>query len=322
MTPSGELTPIAALTTLGSARRARWIAVVGLPAGRIGFALLGLVVALAALAPQIAPHDPFALTGRPLLAPSIRHVMGTDALGRDVFSGILYGARTSLLVGMAAALIAFLFGVSVGIVAGYRGGVIDSLLMRLTELFQVLPRFFLVVIAVALFGAGVDRLILTLGLTSWPVLARVVRSEVVSMCELDFIRAAKATGGSNVRIIWRELLPNVIPSAIVLLGLTFGQVLLVEGSLGFLGLGDPNALSWGQLASQSQGFLRVAWWLAFFPGLAITVAVVGANLAADALSTAFPGGPAVGASGRLPDRFSATGLASASVANGSVHTRS
>jgi peptide/nickel transport system permease protein len=308
LSPSGELAPISALTTSGAARRARWIAVAGLPAGRIGFALLGLAIGLAVLAPLIAPYDPFALTGRPLLAPSIRHVMGTDALGRDLFSAILYGARTSLLVGVAAALIAFLFGVSVGIVAGYRGGVADSLLMRLTELFQVLPRFFLVVIAVALFGAGVDRLILTLGLTSWPVLARVVRSDVVSMCELDFIRAAKATGGSNVRIIWRELLPNVIPSAVVLLGLTFGQVLLVEGSLGFLGLGDPNALSWGQLASQSQGFLRVAWWLAFFPGLAITVAVLGANLAADALSTAFLSGPAVGASLRLPSQFWATDL--------------
>ena len=158
----------------------------------------------------------------------------------------------------------------------------DDALMRITELFQVVPRFFLVVVAVALFGPGIDRIVLTLGLTSWPVLARVIRGEVLTMRELDFIVAARASGATGTRILWREPLPNVMPSVAVLLGLLFGQVILVEASLGFLGLGDPNSVSWGLLAGQAQGFLRVAWWLAVFPGLAIAAAVLGVNLLADA----------------------------------------
>jgi peptide/nickel transport system permease protein len=287
--PPADFAPVARLASMPSVRRRRWSSVATLLGGRIGLSLLGITVLMAILAPIAAPFDPFDLSGQPLGAPSARHLMGTDAIGRDLFSGLLFGARTSLSIAMAVSLIASLIGVAIGMVAGYRGGVVDALLMRLTELFQVLPRFFLVVIAIALFGTGVDRLVLTLGLTAWPVAARVVRGEVISMRELDFIRAAEATGASSMRVMWHELLPNVLPSAVVLMGLTFGQTLLVEGSLGFLGLGDPNALSWGLLASQSQGFLRVAWWLAFFPGLAITIAVLGVNLLSDALSTALMG---------------------------------
>lgn len=145
------------------------------------------------------------------------------------------------------------------------------------------------IVAIALFGPGLDRVVLTLGLTSWPVLARVVRGEVVAMRDLAFVSAAEATGASPARILWHELLPNVLPNVVVLLCLLFGQVLLVAASLGFLGLGDPNALSWGLLAGQAQGLLRVAWWLALFPGLAIMVTVLGVNLLADALSVALAG---------------------------------
>lgn len=212
--------------------------------------------------------------------------MGTDALGRDVFSGVLYGARGSLLVAGGVSLIALLLGTAVGMLAGYRRGWIDDVLMRTTEVFQVIPRFFFAVVAIALFGPGLDRMVLVIGLTSWQVLARVVRGEVMALRDLDFIRASEAMGASAFYIVRHALLPNVMPALVVTLGLLFGQVLLLEATLGFLGLADPGTISWGTMAAQSQGFLRSAWWLALFPGLAITTTVVGVNLLADALAAA------------------------------------
>ncbi len=272
-------------------RNERWAAraIVTLPSGAVGVILTGATLAMALLAPFLAPSDPFALSADSLLPPTLSHPMGTDAIGRDLFSGVVHGARTSLFVATAVTAMALACGAIVGMTAGYRGGIIDQVLMRTTELFQVLPRFFLVVVTIALFGPGTDRLILVLGLTSWPVLARVMRGEVLAMRDLDFVVAARASGASAARILWRELLPNVLPSAAVLLGLLFGQTLLVEASLGFVGLGDPNALSWGLLAGQAQGFLRVAWWLALFPGLAIALAVLGVNLLADAWASILGG---------------------------------
>ena len=256
------------------------------PAGRVGLALVTVVVGMALLGPWLAPHDPFAITGGSLARPSTEHLMGTDAIGRDLFSAVLYGARTSLLVASAVGVIALACGTVIGMVAGYRGGWADDALMRTTELFQVIPRFFFVIIAIALFGPGLDRLVLTIGLTSWPVLARLVRGEVMAMRDLDFIRAAEALGAPAHRIVHRQLLPNVLPTIVVALGLLVGQVLLLEATLGFLGLGDPARISWGMLAAQAQGFMRVAWWLALFPGLAITLTVLGVNLLADACSSA------------------------------------
>ena len=286
---SAELAPVAAPETLGVRRPPALATILSTPMGRAGCVLTLATVVAGVAGPVLTRVDPFALTGTALMPPSGAHPMGTDALGRDLFSGVLYGARTSLLVAASVGVLVVVCGVGVGLVAGYRGGWLDDVLMRLTELFQVLPRFFLVVLTVALFGPGLDRLVLTLGLTSWPVLARVVRGEVLAIRELDFVRAAEATGASPARIIWRELLPNVVPSVLVLTGLMFGQTLLLEASVGFLGLGDPNAMSWGMLAGQAQSFLRVAWWLALFPGVAITIAVLGANLLADALASALRG---------------------------------
>lgn len=258
-------------------------------AGAAGLTLTSVALLTALLAPMLAPADPFALSGPPLAPPSPDHLMGTDALGRDLLSAVLYGARTSLLVAAAVGALAFALGAGVGLVSGYRGGRLDDLLMRATELVQVLPRFFLAIVAIALFGPGLDRIVIVLGVTSWPVLARVVRSEALSLRSLDFVRAAEASGASAPRIIFRELLPNALPSALVVLGLLLGQVLLIEASLGFLGLGDPNVVSWGGLAGQAQSYLRVAWWLPLFPGLAIAATVLGFNLLGDALSDALGG---------------------------------
>ena len=267
-----------------SARRPPFAALVSRPAGRLGLLLVAVTVTTAFLFPLLPLVDPLVLAGTPLSPPSWAHPMGTDALGRDVFSGVVNGARTSLFIATCVTTLALTCGAAIGMVAGYYGGAIDNALMRVTELFQVVPRFFLVALAIALFGPGVDRLIVLLGLTSWTVLARVIRGEMLALRELDFVRAAAALGASDPYIVWRAMFPHIVPSAVVVIGVLFGQVLLIEASLGFVGLGDPNALSWGSLAARSQGFTRAAWWLPFFPGLAILVAVLAFHLLADALS--------------------------------------
>jgi peptide/nickel transport system permease protein len=254
--------------------------------GRVGILLTLCALGMAALAPVVTSLDPFSLSGGSLTPPSFTHPFGTDALGRDMLSGVLFGARTSLLVASAVSVVAFLCGMTVGMLGGFAGGMLDDIMLRVTELLQVLPRFLLVIVAVALLGPGLDRLVLVLGLTSWPLLARVVRGETLVLRQADFVTAARATGATNAHILWTTIFPNVLPAAIVVTGLVFAQTLLVEASLGFLGLGDPNAMSWGLLAGQAQPFLRVAWWLPLFPGLAISIAVLGVNLLSDAVSSA------------------------------------
>ncbi|MBW3626858.1 MAG: ABC transporter permease [Actinobacteria bacterium] len=254
------------------------------PAGVVGIVLTGAVVAVGLLAPVLAPFDPFAVVGPSLSPPSGAHPMGTDALGRDLLSGVIFGARTSLVVAGLVGVLVLVIGVVVGTISSYLGGWTDDLLMRMTELFQVLPRFFLAIVVIAFFGAGLGLLVLVLGLTSWALLARVVRSEVLSLKEREFVEAARASGASGARIVVQEILPNALPAGLAFLGLILAQVLLIEASLGFIGLGDPNVVSWGYLASQAQRFLRVAWWMSVFPGLAIAVAVLGLNLLSDALT--------------------------------------
>lgn len=259
------------------------------PAGLIGLVLTVGFVAVGALAPLLAPADPFAVVGPSLAPPGGGHPLGTDPLGRDLLSGLIFGARTSLVIAAGVGSIVLLLGTTVGTVSGYLGGWVDDVLMRVTELFQTLPRFFLAVLAIALWGPGIDRLVLVLGLTSWTMLARVVRADVLSLREREFVEAARALGASDLRILCRELVPNALPAALALLGLVVGHVLLIEASLSFLGLGDPNAMSWGFLAGEAQEFLRIAWWLALFPGVAILLAVLGLNLLGDALTDALGG---------------------------------
>jgi peptide/nickel transport system permease protein len=244
---------------------------------------LGLFT-IAALADVMAPIDPFASVGPPLSPPSRLHTLGTDDLGRDLLAGVVHGARTSLLVALSVTLLASTLGVAVGSMAGYRAGVVDDLLMRATDLTLVIPRFFLAVVVIALFGAGVDRVILVLGLTSWPVIARVVRAQTLSLVRRDFVDAARALGSSEARILLRHVLPNALPAALVVISLNAAGVILLEAGLGFLGLGDARLMSWGYLANNAQRFLRVAWWMALFPGVAIAVAVLGLNLLGDAVN--------------------------------------
>lgn len=254
------------------------------PGAIVGLSLLLAITLAAITASWIAPAGPFESVARPLQPPSLAHPMGTDDLGRDLLSGIMHGARTSLLVMVAVAAISSLIGVAVGAVAGFRGGLLDDLLMRATEVVQSVPRFFMAVIVIALFGPGVDRLVVLLGLTSWPILARVVRAETLSLRQREFVEAARSLGASDWRILLRHVLPNIAPAAVVVISLTAGSVILLEAALGFIGLGDPRLMSWGYLASNGQRFLRAAWWLALFPGVAILITVLGLNLVSDALN--------------------------------------
>lgn len=253
------------------------------PAGLAGGALTVALLLLAALAPVLAPADPFASVGAPLMPPSWSHALGTDDLGRDVYSAILHGTRTSLVVALGVVAIAATLGVFVGAVAGFRGGSVDELLMRGTEAVQIMPRFFLAVIVVALFGPGLDRVVLVLGLTTWPAIARVVRAETLSLARREFVDAAHALGATTGRVVVRHVLPNALPTALVVISLNAASVILLEAGLGFIGLGDPRAMSLGYLASNAQRFLRVAWWMAVFPGAAIALAVLALNLLGDAL---------------------------------------
>jgi peptide/nickel transport system permease protein len=254
------------------------------PAGVVGLALTAVVVGAAAFADRIASTSPFRSVARPLRPPSASHLMGTDNLGRDLFSAVVHGARTSMLVMAAVITLASVIGIAVGTAAGYRGGWVDDVLMRVTELFQSVPRFFLALLVIALFGPGVDHLIFVLGLTSWPILARVVRAEVLSVRDRDYVEAARSLGARDGRIVLRHVLPNVLPPAVVVITLTGSTVILLEASLAFIGLSDPNVMSWGYLVSNAQPFIRIAWWMSVFPGVAIAMAVLGINLMSDGLN--------------------------------------
>ena len=263
------------------------------PAGMVGLVLTAIVVGAAAAADLIAPADPFRTVAASLRGPSRAHLMGTDNLGRDMLGAVVHGARTSMAVVLGVTVIASVVGLAVGVAAGYRGGWVDDVLMRVTELFQAVPRFFLVLLVVALFGAGTSHLIWILALTSWPTLARTTRAEALSVRDRDYVDAARSIGASDRRIVLRHVLPNVLPTALVVIALTGSRVILLEASLSFLGLGDPSVMSWGYLVSNAQRFLRVAWWMSVFPGLAIAMSVLGINLMSDALNdvlTAASGG--------------------------------
>ena len=256
------------------------------PSGVIGVSFLVVAIGAALMADTIAPGDPFASSGPALRPPSADHLMGTDNFGRDIAQAVLYGMRTSMTIVFWVVAMSFVIGVAVGMVSGYLGGWVDDLLSRLTEVFQSIPLFFLALLVVGFFGSGVDNLILLLGFTSWELLARVVRAETLSLRERAYMEAARSSGASTVRILLRHVLPNVAPTAVVVMALVGSRVILIEAALSFIGLGDPNQISLGYLVSSAQPFLRVAWWMSIFPGLAIVVAVLALNLTGDVINDA------------------------------------
>jgi peptide/nickel transport system permease protein len=244
-----------------------------------------IVLGVALVGRVITPFDPNSVgVGAVTRAPNATHWMGTDQLGRDVFSRVVVGAGISLLVGFSAAGFAALVGVFVGAVAGYAGGWIDDVLMRITEVFQVIPRFFLALVLVALFGGTIINIIIAIAALSWPIIARVTRSEFLTLRSRQFVDAARLAGANPVQLVFREILPNAIPVVIVGTTIQIGDTIALEAGLAYLGLGDPNQVSLGLLLAQAQSIMRIAWWAAFFPGLILFIAVLGANLLGDALN--------------------------------------
>jgi len=250
-------------------------------AASLGIALFGLLLAVALFGPWLAPRDPFAMSDAALRPPDRAYVFGTDDLGRDVFAGVVRGASVSLIVGFAAALLSVGIGVVVGGWAGIGGGAIDLTLMRLTEFAQALPRFFLVITLVSLFGGRLAFIVAALGLTAWPSTARLFRAQVLSIRHRDFVAAARAAGAGEPAILRRHVLPMALPVLAAHVSYQAGGAILAEAGLSFLGLGDPTVMSWGAQLGSAQHFVREAWWMSVFPGVAVTATVLACNLIAD-----------------------------------------
>lgn len=254
------------------------------PSLLLGTLLVIVVVVGAVFAPWISPANPMHTSAHSFHPPQGDAPFGTDNLGRDVLAGVLHGARVSLFVGIMAALMATLIGVVVGALAGYIGGRTDQMLMRLTEMFQVIPQFFLALVLVAFIGRGLDKVIFVLGILGWPLIARVVRAQFLSLKEREFAEAARALGAGDIRIGALVLLPNALAPIIVTGTQTIGQAILLEAGISFFGLGDPNLMSLGFMVNEAQSYLYLAWWMSVFPGLGIFMAVLGFTLMGDGMN--------------------------------------
>lgn len=252
----------------------------------LGLALTVIVGSVALFAAQIAPGNPLNSAGAALQPPSLAHWMGTDDLGRDIFAQFVHGARISLFVGVAVALTSTVLGVVIGGLAGFFGSWVDDALMRLTELFQVLPRFFLAIIMATFFGGSITNIVVLLGLTFWPSTARLLRGQVLSLREREFVVAARAVGLRELAILARHVLPNALPPVMVNAALQIGGAILVEAGLSFLGLGDRSMVSWGYMLNNAQPFIHRAWWMSVFPGVALLLSVAAVNLVGDGLNEA------------------------------------
>lgn len=267
-------------------RQQRWLSVGRFVRNRrslVGLAIVLLAVAVAGLAPFISSYSPHALAGERLERPSREHLLGTDRLGRDVFSRLLWGTRVSLLFALGAASLSLVLGVVLGLVAGYFGGWTDHLLSRLFEIFLVLPRLFLILLVAALFGTKATLSVLVVGLTIWPANARLMRAQVMGLKARPFVEAAVAMGATHWRIMSTHLLPNALSPVVANTTLQIAGAILIEASLGFLGLGDVNLPSWGQMLQDAQTHLETAWWLAVVPGLAISMLVLGFTFLGDGI---------------------------------------
>ena len=252
-----------------------------------GLFFLFILVIIAISADSITKFGPMDTgVGPPLQPPSSHYFMGTDDLARDIFSGVVHGARVSLMVGFTAALTATLIGVIIGSISGYFGGITDDLLMKFCELFQSMPRFLFALVIVVFFGNTIWNVVVVIGILSWPRTGRLVRSEFLQLRETEFVMAAKGIGMSSARIIFKQILPNALHVVLVTASLEVGAAIITEAALSYLGAGDPNLMSWGRMLYNAQRFLRTAWWLAIFPGSAIFLTVLSLNLIGDGLNDA------------------------------------
>lgn len=254
----------------------------------LGLVLLVLVLLMAATAGLIEPDDPLRRAGEPLIRPftSWATPLGTDQLGRDILAGIFHGARTSLLIGIISTAFAISIGILVGAISGYFGGWIDDVLMRITEAFQTIPNFVLLLALVAIMGSSLENMILAIGIVSWTAPARLVRAEFLSLRGREFVEAARNLGVSDAAIIFREILPNALPPVIVFASVIMAISILLESALAFLGLGDPNYASWGNMIGMGRSVLRTDWYCAAIPGIAIVITVLAFSLIGEGLNEA------------------------------------
>ena len=252
----------------------------------LGLILFVVMIGLALVAPLFAPKGPFTIVGGRLRPPSGEFPFGTDQVGRNVLAGVLYGTRTSLMVALLSVALSVSIGIVVGAISGYYRGRVDDVLMRITEIFQVMPRFILALFIVAIFGANIWGVIFVIGILSWAEIARLLRAEFLTIRERPYVVAARAYGASDFRIIVREILPNALTPVVVAGSLQIASAVLLEAGLSFLGIGDPNAMSLGTMLNAAQQYLRYAWWIAVFPGGAICLVTLGIAFISDGLNDA------------------------------------
>ena len=253
-----------------------------------GLIILFLVILMAVIANWIYPDDPFRLAGKPMSSPGTNgFLLGSDTLGRDVAAGIAHGAKTSILIGLLATIAAVFIGIIFGALAGYYGGVIDDALMRVTEIFQTIPSFVFAILLVAIMKPSIESIVIAITVVSWPAVARLVRGEVMSLKNREFVQACHTLGMNDSRIMMREILPNCLSPVIVIGSLMVATAILIESGLAFLGLGDPNIMSWGFQIGAGRTMLRSAWWVCTFPGIAILITVLAINLVGEGLNDAF-----------------------------------
>ncbi|RQP05618.1 MAG: ABC transporter permease [Paracoccus sp. BP8] len=259
------------------------------PSAMLGLALLILVMGMTFAGPHLYQVDPFEIVWAPLTPPGEEATipLGTDNLGRDILAGLIAGGRATLAVGFAAAAITMLIGVLIGAYAGFYGGLVDDMLMRVTEFFQVLPPLLFAMVVVTLFQPTLVNVALAIGIVSWPQTARLTRSEFRRIRTLEYVSAMRAIGAGDGNIIWRVILPNALPPLIVSATLTIGMAILFEAGLSFLGLSDPNVMSWGLMIGSGREYLLDAWWVVTLPGAMIFLTVLGVSLVGDGLNDAF-----------------------------------
>ena len=251
-----------------------------------GLVLLVLILIAALVGPELYPNDPFEMVGRPIREPFGEFPLGTDTLGRDIASGLLHGARVSLLIGLIATAMATLVGIVIGAIAGYYGGRIDDLLMRATEFFLTIPSFMLAILLVAVFSPTLTTIVAAIAAVSWPSVARLTRAEFLSLRDREFVLAFRAMGMSEARIITRHILPNALPSIVIIASLMVATAILTESGLSFLGLGDPNHMTWGNMIGIGRTVMRRAWWMTAIPGVTILITVLAINLVGEGLNDA------------------------------------
>ena len=255
-------------------------------AALVGLIFVTIFVLVGVFGPIFMSADPFEMVATPLTGPSARTIMGTDYLGRDVFVGIIYGTRPTMIIALTATLVTVLIGVTIGAIAGYFGGWVDNTLMRLTEFFQVLPPLVFAMVIVAVFSSDVFVVIFAIAITTWTTEARLTRAEYLKIREQEYVTASHAIGDKKLRIITKIILPNAMPPIIVAITLRVGITVIYEAALSFLGLTDPDVITWGKMIGLSRDYFFNAWWTVTFPGLAILLVVLCIALIGDGLNDA------------------------------------